>query len=334
MRCILLLLILITVAPAYAQTQSPTHPIGVANDTIVAHYHPHMFSICAIRPGENVMAVARTESDMLLVYASGNACEGQVWIPESAAVRWQAPGQLRSLPLIEEPNNPNVITDLDDYNAICASASGNSSRAATDVETIYMPGAWSFFPPRFVATSDTGVNAVVCLARVEESLGICPNVRLRVERVQEVLTVTMVDYVTRSIIARETFPGERPDCPAAVEEEMTVLGNPPNRETWQTWLISQMEGRASDRLRTVTRAFRLNARAEDSTRSDIYQVLDQGTPVNLIARNEDGDWVVALLPDMSQAWLFVELLYVAAQTNINDLPVVDGEASDVSIPLP
>lgn len=56
--------------------------------------------------------------------------------------------------------------------------------------------------------------------------------------------------------------------------------------------------------------------------------------MNLIARNEAGDWVVALLPDMTKAWLYVSLLQVATATDVNALPVVSGPATDVPITLP
>ena len=56
--------------------------------------------------------------------------------------------------------------------------------------------------------------------------------------------------------------------------------------------------------------------------------------MNLIARNAAGDWVVALLPDMTLGWLYEPLLSVASETDVDALPFFEGEAADAPVPVP
>ena len=344
-RIIALLLLILSLGVASAQA-SPTlqsvaqtvteRVTGTANTTIIAHYHPDLFRVCAIREGENVLAVGRDLEAGYLVYAGGAECEGPVWVAEDADITWSSSATLNRLLIATPPEIGEVIADLPEYESICQTALSGSAPAPTLTErqTVYMPGSWSFFPPPFVATDTTGIDVVICLTPIEASLGVCPDLSQRVERVQEAVEVVLVDFESSGVITRRTFEGRLPPrCPSAASEDMIVRGNPPARETWMTWIIGRLVDRGGERLRTVTAVQRLNARPLPHTQTEVLEILDFETPVNLIARNEEATWVVALLPDMTQAWLFAELLDVAVQTDVDALPIVSGPAEEVALQM-
>lgn len=324
------------------EEESTARPIGLASETILAHYQPGLPLICAIQPGETILAIAQTDGEpgYYLIYAGGLECEGRVWVEQSAPISWQSSTELADLPEIELPAAPEIIDDLPEYATLCELATDASAEQSSvereDLHSVYMPGSWSFFPPEFVATQDGGIDVVVCVTPQEESLGICSNVALRVERVREDALVTLIHYATQTIIAQETFNGPAPaDCPSAATQESIVRGNPPDRVVWASWVMGQIVGAERDngRLRSITNVGQLNARAAPDRRSEIYTVLNRDTPINLIARTEDGAWALALLPDMTQAWLFVELIQIAVQTDLMALPVAEGNAAEISIAI-
>lgn len=336
MRLALLLMILLVVmVSGTATAQQPTEPItGLATDTIIAHYHPDLPVVCAIRADETLLAIGRVD-DMLRVYTGGLECEGPVWIDRDSAVTWAAGSRLTSLPQLQLTATTGVIDDLPEYETICQSSTSAAPAEVSlrELQTVYLPGSWSFFPPDFVAFNERGVDVVICLKTEELSQGICPDVRTRVELIQEQLTVTLMHYPTQTRLNERVFSGNTPECPSTADADLTLRGGPPTRDEWVSWVLGQMTGTASGSLRTTTAVNRLNARAEANTRSEILEILSFGTPVNLIARDDDGEWVVALLPDMSKAWLSAELLTIAAQIDIETLPVADGPATEVSIRL-
>lgn len=335
MRLALLGLILcLLIVSGVATAQQPTPILGTATEMVIAHYHPDLPVICVIRPDEMVLAIGRADN-LLRVYAGGSDCEGLVWIDDDAMVDWEPDSRLTSLPRMQLPQSSGVIDDLPEYTAICEAitTADPAEVRLREMHSVYLPGSWSFFPPEFVAFNERGVDVVICLKAEEVSLGICPNVRTRVERLQEELTVTLMHYPTQTRLAERAFRGDIPACPSAANEDLILRGTPPSRERWVSWVLGQMTGTPSDSLRTTSNVGRLNARAEANTRSAILTILNFGTPVNIIARNEAGTWVVALLPDMTKAWLSTELLSIAAQIDLQTLPVVSGSAADVPIRL-
>lgn len=311
--------------------------VGTATADILASYHPDFPNECRIRAGERVLAVgADADRELLLVYAGGLGCEGPVWLPLDTAVSWDTPRI--DPPSVSAPPSTQAISEIDDYDALCAAANAGTApratRTAAEVTQIYMPGAFSWLPPQFLATEGNGgPDAVLCLQREVQSIGVCANLNTRVERFREAALVTLVDYRNGGIIAQQRFDGAFPqDCPRAANSDYNIYGSPVARETWAAWLIGRLRLVEGDALRSTTLVPRLNARAESNTQSAILDTLAQGSPVNIIARNAAGTWYVALLPDMRRAWLFADFVRVAAQTPIEALPVVGGPAEAVALP--
>lgn len=333
----------------FASAQEPEikdqRPLGIANASILAHYHPDLPSICAIQAGESLLAVGQSSGDddggdvdYYAVYAGSAECEGRVWIEAEAPVSWQNSDTLADLPMIDPPSSSEAIVDLPDYAEVCALATADDTpQAESDTatwQTVYMPGAWSFFPTQFVATEAQGVDALICITPQESALGTCPDLSVEVELVREDALVTLMDYETQSIIAQELFNGTAPlTCPFTALADATLRGDPPLRSTWAAWVIGQLVGaeRNMGSLRTLTTVGQMNARAEATTNSQIIALIPQGSYVNLVARNESGTWALALLPDMTQVWLYVELLQVAVQTDVMALPLAEGRAAEIVI---
>ncbi len=338
--CFALLLTLGAVAtpgPLYAQDGDTAAPPpdtvpGTAADDLLARYHPDLPNVCRIEARENVLAVGQDlERELVRVFAGGAGCEGRVWVSAESAINWAA--DLDRVPVLDTVPPRDALTEFDTYDALCATdPTASATRTASEVSAVYTPGGFSWLPPQFVPTAEDSADAVLCLQREFVSLGICPGVQARVERFREATTVSLIEVSSGGLIARERFDGPFPvACPSAVTEDASLYGPPVPREAWAAWLIGRLRLVSSDTLRTTTLVPRLNARAESNTRSEILDILPEGTPVNLIARNESGTWYVALLPDMQRAWLFAEFVGVAAQTPLEALPVVSGPASEVAV---
>lgn len=319
-----------------AQDQPSNGVLGVAEAPLLARYHPDFAAVCAIEPNENTLAVAQT-GDYYLVYAGGFGCEGPVWLPSDAPVTWSNETALADLETVPAPS-ATPITEVDDYDALCDTASSAESAGIdpATIDAIFIPGGFGWFPPRFLATEDTPPTAIVCVDSAPQSLGVCANLNIRVERFQDQTTVYLLSYPTGGLIAAQRFSGDFPDdCPSAANREYSINGSPVGRDVWAAWLLNRLgAGGGETGLRTTTAVPRLNARALDNTQSDILQILEGEVAVSFIARNEAGTWGVALLPDMTQAWLFSDFVNIAAQTDFEALPVVSGPAVAVEIPLP
>lgn len=72
---------------------------------------------------------------------------------------------------------------------------------------------------------------------------------------------------------------------------------------------------------TVTDRFRVNARADISTDTEILLVLDLRTVHPAVGRTFDNAWTLILLPDNRQAWVFTETVEID-EAQLNSLPKV------------
>lgn len=90
----------------------------------------------------------------------------------------------------------------------------------------------------------------------------------------------------------------------------------------------------------VPDGIKVNARASGNILADVVQVLDSGTMLPTLGRNEQGYWVKVLLKDGEEAWVGSEVVIISDFV-LNHLPVVDNppvepESTPVvmSIPTP
>lgn len=286
---------------------------------------------CIITEGESVLAIA-TQADAWLLYAGGMGCEGAVWVA-SDEIEWA--GDVADLPT-RTAIDPPPLARINDYDAVCQVASGSTVMPAQDNPyTAYPP---DFLPEEAQATLASGVDILICnnvtTTPVENCHYLGPgNYSYIFTRLRTDNTISLVEYSTGEVVARRRFRGgEPPACPNRTARGQ-VAGNPPPREAWLPWVLGQLYGAQNPTIRTQVDLPNLNARALPNTNADILTTLDFETPVNLIGRTQAGDWVVALLPDMTRAWLFTDFLNIAIGTELAELPILadDMPAEEVLI---
>ncbi len=324
----------VTVVPGQTQTFTTNGIMGMARQPLEAGAHPNHVSGCIIAQDEAVLAVARTEAGAVWVYAAGQGCEGAVWIaPDNARIIWSDTTTLDALPLITVPDPPPLMRIVN-HAEICANAKGQA-RLTGDVlpYTAYPP---DYLPAAGQATLESGIDVIVChdypTTPIENCHYLGPgNYSYIFTRLRTDDRVTLVDYATGQVIARQKFNGGTPPLCPKTTTRGEVSGDLPTPDAWASWVVGILYGSSTPAARTVVASGTLNARSLPNTESDILVLLSRETPVNLIGRNAAGDWVVALLPDMSKAWLFANLLQIALQTDIQTLPVVDGPADTIQI---
>ncbi len=307
---------------------------------------------CAIQEDEMVLAVGYAgENQLVMVYAGGDACEGPVWMTLNQArrIRWETPTEenasVLGLPPVSGPDIAGFQPPLDTMSGaeqLCRNATpyGNAPAQGPPYK-LYFHGAGSLsgFPVQLLANQVQDVNVVVCVDTVNTRVQTCSYQGNHfIVRTRPDLEVSLVNAESGQIFAQQLFYGNPPEgCPSqhAFGQSITdyLRGTRGDwHDAWVAWVLGRVEGTAQ--YRTVVNANAINARSESNTQSEILGQIPYGTPVNLIGRNEDGDWVVALLPDMTKAWLFVDLLRVADQTDISRLPVLSGAAQDVLVSPP
>jgi hypothetical protein len=294
---------------------------------------------CSIGAGETLLAVGDS-GEGLLVYASGAGCEGLVVL--AADAEWENERQLANLAAVEiNIEAVRTITSLPDYNTVCSDATpGGSFPAGGPPYTIFVNNRSVTLAEAHRPTTVTGVDLVVCEQYLSQVVETCTYIGagiFYVDRVRVGTKVMLVNYETHGIVAQQNFYGEWPRyCPQTIYSTADIYGlSPDPATTWVPWVQQRAGGGRAPVTRTVVNSSgQLNCRNEPGTTSEILTKIDRGTPVNLIARNEAGDWVVALIPDMTHCWLSLELLRVAARTDPNSLPVAAGPAADVLIVLP
>jgi hypothetical protein len=224
---------------------------------------------------------------------------------------------------------------------------GGSAPAGDLPYRLYAEEGADHYPPQVLAATHDQVDVVLCVRNEDIPVSQC-NYRVSggqasggtfsVPVVRRDRIVSLVNAQTGQIFAEQRFNGGAPTgaiCPAS-NPPGTITGSTAYTPDWRGWVVSQLNGSAAgnDTLRTLVNTSGLNARAEPNTSSAIITQLAYDTPVNLIARNNAGDWAVALLPDMQRAWLYVPLLRVSMLTDVAALPVVDGPADAVGVPVP
>jgi hypothetical protein len=331
--------------PTIYSLQSEMSVVGIVDRSTFALYDVDAARLCNVGVDDRVLAVARTENDdYYRVYSSSASCEGVVWIRSDAAITWESPSDLAGLPILVVPASSSYLEELPMYESVCAAALDDDAPIVNatpdELSTLFVAGGWSFIPSEFVAESETSLDVVVCLVGREIEVETCPipngEETINIPRIQENLRVSMVSYGSGDVIATQDFEGTTPpSCPIDGATPVAIHGSPPERDVWGAWVVATMIGSEAEvpSFRTISAAQTLNARAEANTNSSVLGRLSAETPVNLIGRTEDGDWLVALLPDMSKAWLFAELLNVAVQIDVDDLPVYSGSAENVPIPV-
>lgn len=319
--------------------------VGIVDRDTLALYHVDSARLCNVAVDDRVMAIARADSGAYYrVYTSSPSCEGVVWISSDAAISWESDSDLDRLPMLVVPETPTYLEELPEYRAICeaaASEDAEQSDATPDsLETLFLPGGWSFVPAEYVAESEDELDVVVCLTPIETEIEVCSVIEgeetVDVPRLQDDLVTTLVEFESEAIITTRRFEGGTPpSCPLEGTNLVEIHGSPPERRVWGAWVVGEMLGSEADipSFRSYSVAQTLNARSEPTTNSTVLGRLGQETPINPIGRNEAGDWIVAILPDMSKAWLFVDLLNVAVQIDFDGLPVYDVPAEEVPIPV-
>lgn len=317
---------------------------GVSGADIDGFANPALSATCTVEEGVNVLAIARTEDGNLAVYTGSEECEGLVWLSSTAVddVDWEDADLLEELPLVEDPEVPTALTRLEDYSSVCsrAESKGRGSVDHAAPYTIFARNVNVTIPEDLRATSTDDLDLVICHETVEVVESNCPyrtssGQSIYIQRVRRNERVWLVDYASGQITNERTISGGRPQtCPNTTRASVFYGDAVPSSE-WSEWAFGIARGSNQPTIpRTIINVGNMNARAEANTQSEIVTKIPYGTPLNAIARNEAGDWIVALTPDMVQVWLFVDLLQIASETRVMDLPVAEGLAADVEIVFP
>jgi hypothetical protein len=148
------------------------------------------------------------------------------------------------------------------------------------------------------------------------------------QRIRRDTTISMVDVKTDMIFAQRAFTGSEPaTCPDKTTDLWDLVGA--EGTATGDWIMQTLYPGAS--TRTMVMVGSANARSEPNTAADIITQLAYQTPISLIGRNEAGDWVAALTPDMTKVWLHISLIQPALGTSIETLPIVSGPAADIPL---
>lgn len=326
-----------------AETGAPAEVIAyTATTPLTAKYHPNGRLTCTIEAGEAVLPAGQMAGGSIQVYAGGAGCEGPVWLTrqDAAGLVGISDAILNGLAIVTTPAQFTVFdteSAIPDYAEVCAGATEwGTPPAGGPPYRASFPA--SLLPDELQATSDTGLDIIVCVEDVYVPVETCyytsaSGYSATYERRRSDKRITLVDYARRTIVARQTFYGGTPElCPNQISGNGFNQGPMPDYETWSAWAIANLTGSGAPVERTTVATGTINARSEPSTSSEVLTQLTGGTPVNLIGRNEAGDWALALTPDMNRVWLYAGLLQVARRTKVSLLPVVDGPAAAVSLP--
>ncbi len=339
-----------------ASAQNTDQVLGTTQAALTAHTEATTSQACVIAAGETLLAIGQNP-DNILVYAGGIGCEGPVWIAriDEANITWEDAARLATLPEITPSANwltsvfqPLTERDFgDEYTTICENATQRSAPPDDPNPTLYVGD-----PARFLeryptyAINREELDIVVCWEIQSTTLKRCPysgNNVLELTRLD--LVIKLVNYQTGGVFATQAFNGENPSltCPqthsfAVIPGGTTDYLSGPfsvnlTDEAVGAWVYDTIGGQTGTSSRTVVNTPTLNARSQPNTSSEILTQLPKGTPVNLIGRDESGAWVVALLPDMSKGWLYLEYLKVAGQTDAANLPIFSGNAAEAPITL-
>jgi hypothetical protein len=325
--------------------QDSNHVLGTAEDTLSAYTYPDGGESCTIEVDDIILAIAQTDSGALLVYSGGISCEGTVWIQQQDIdnVAWEDQVALAELVQVETPQMPEELPPLStlaNHDDICNNAVANGYGNVTG-ETPYLIFTQNGnIAHDYRATTTDELDLVTCIEQLEIVRTHClygsgTVDALYLHRIRLDLIVRLVDYQSGHIVQDAILTGGPPQpCPYYTTEE-AFYGELPGDVEWAEWAMNYLaRGEGAIILRTTVDTYELNARAEPNTESEILTSIRLDTPLNIIARNEEGNWVVALMPDMSKAWFHAGLLRVSTKLDFDALLVVDGLAQEVEITVP
>jgi len=349
--------------------QSPTiaisaSVIGTTSQSMTAILDNAPETTCTIDGGTTILAVAHIEDNQLLAYTNSTQCEGLIRLANEAII-WEDDQQMSQLIQLSRtvPSDVDAIPNIAllgslDTDEICENPSGSVEFPTHNPIKMYIHRKsqnsqtsryflWLFpeeqlelIPDRHISYTEDEVDVVLCIERLEilydtASYRSSDGSTIQISRNRIDIQATLVTYPDGYIVTRQTFRGGEPDpFPQQTTALISINGTEPNKDDVITWAVAQISnGTLSSR--TVVNVEGLNARSEPNTDSTVLSRLEYGTPVNLIGRNENGLWVVALLPDMSRGWVFIDLLKIASTTNVDDLPVLEGvPLEDMPLEIP
>jgi len=322
--------------------------LGTTTESIMAQSFTNTQRQCAIQSGEIVLAIGKAEDGSVLVYSSGSGCEGLNWIPPSTRsndyrVTWeQSLAPLREFVHVQPPLNQMTIP-INDAIDICTNANGTASLPNHEPPYItYLYGMTGvgtildLFVP-YGPTRDTPVELILCSTYNDVIYETCYySNNTTFTRIRRDITVMLVDYQTHGLVASQTFRGNEPEYCASTQTlidarggNYEILGQPlDDSTTWVPWALDIITNGIGGNRRTVVNSESVNIRSEPNTTADILTRLSYNTPLNVMGKNEVGDWLAVLLPDMSKGWVSASLIQLADSIDITTLPVLEPMPAD------
>lgn len=322
-----------------AQASGQAFVLGTANPALAGASHIGRTS-CSSFESENVLAIAQSADGDMLAYLS--FCEGPVWLSSGTArdINWTDLAALHQLPVITRPEVSQLLEMApEDYDRLCDAATQWTTPpdGQPALLSVYIPQpgrafATSTMLPALLATADHPPDVVLCNEYSDQLVETCYYIgdtgKAQRQRIRRDTTIRMVDVKTGMIFAQRTFTGSAPaTCPDKTTDLGDIVG--PEGVAPGDWIMQTLYPGAS--LRTMVVVGSANARSEPGTTADIITQLPYQTPISLIGRNEAGDWVAVLMPDMTKAWLHISLIQPALGTSMDALPIVSGPAADIPL---
>jgi len=321
--------------------------LGTTTESIMAQSFTDTQRQCTIQSGETVLAIGKAQDGSVLVYSSGLGCEGLNWIPPAMQfndyrVTWE-----QNLTLLREfahaqPSNQMTIP-VNDAMDVCNDANGTATLPNHEPPYItylhQMTGVGTildlFYP--YGPTRNTPVELILCSTYNDVAYETCYySNNTTFTRIRRDITVMLVDYQTHGIVVSQTFRGNEPEYCASTQTlvdarggNYEILGQPlDDSATWVPWALDIITNGIGGNRRTVVNSESVNIRNEPNTTADILTRLAYNTPLNVMGKNEAGDWLAVLLPDMSKGWVSVSLIQLADSIDITTLPVLEPMPAD------
>lgn len=323
--------------------------IGTVNESITAQPFNNPQGQCTIQTGETVLAIGISRDESILVYASGAGCEGANWIlPASTNVNNRVTWadnvlQLRQFVHTQPPQH-GITIPVNDAESVCDDIRGTANlpnheppyltypyRMPTAVEAIV--DLFYVYGP----TQNNPVELILCSSFNDVVYETCYySNNTTFTRIRRDITMQLVDYQTHGLVASQTFRGNEPDYCASTQTlidarggNYEILGQPiDDSTTWVPWALDIITNGIGGNRRTVVNSDGINVRNEPNTSAEILTRLAYNTPLNVMGKNEAGDWLAVLLPDMSKGWVSVSLIQLADSIDIATLPVLEPVPAD------
>lgn len=304
-------------------------------------------AVCTLQSDSQVLAVGRDEP-YVAAYSNGPDCEGLFflsakqlanidWDLESAYVLVGLPDQ--SLGAVSLPEGDPFNLALESAEATCENASSYGARPQqSEPLQVYDAkfGDFGDYGPGTQPATTKAIDVLICHKEQPIHIRQCGYYGWNtLQLYRSDLLLQLINVETGDIFAEEYFQGpDNSSCPQMYNfggegKDLNNYGNPPDLPDWTDWVTNQLT--SGSITRTTVNTDSATVYIEPSAESEVVAELAADTPVNLLARSEDGDWLGVLLPDFKLGWIQRSNLTISTLIDPETLPVIQGQASGLPL---